>query len=106
MTSAASYAAPPSDGFPIVGKLRKALQAVKKDAFSEALGEDATWAGKVESGVVGVKLDRIPALLDALGYKIVTKAKVCVDREVAEAIMTIHAKLAPRVPELVWEDAE
>lgn len=106
MTIGASYVSQSSDGFPIVGKLRKALQAQKKDAFSESLGEDATWAGKVESGVIGVKLERIPALLDALGYKIVTKAKVCVDREVAEAIMTIHAKLAPRVPQLVWEDAE
>ncbi len=106
MTSAASYAEPPSDSFPIVGKLRKALQAMKKDALSESLEEDATWAGKVESGVVGVKLDKIPKLLDALGFKIVSKAKVCVDRETYDAIMTIHAKLAPRVPQLVWEDAE
>jgi hypothetical protein len=106
MTSAASYEQPSSDSFPIVGKLRKALQATKKDALSESLKEDATWAGKVEAEVVGVKLGKIPALLDALGFKIVTKAKVCVDRDVYEAVMTIHAKLAPRVPQLVWEDAE
>jgi hypothetical protein len=104
--TAASYAEPPSDSFPIVGKLRKALQAVKKDALSESLQEDATWAGKVESGVIGVKLERIPALLDALGYKIVSKAKICVDADVYAAVMTIHAKLAPKVPQLVWEDAE
>lgn len=102
----AAYAEPPSDVFSIVGKLRKALQAVKKDAFSEALEEDATWAGKVESGVIGVKLEKIPALLNALGYKVVTKGKICVDAEVYAAVMTIHAKLAPKVPQLVWEDAE
>jgi len=95
-----------SDAFAIAGKIRNALRTLKKAAIAGHMDKDDTWVQKVESGQSGVLLDDIPRLLNALGYKIVASDRVCVDRETYNAVMVLHAKLAPRIPDLIWEDAE
>lgn len=98
--------------FPIVGTagnlltntLRKRLETAKRDAMDEAMGKGESWTRKVLNDGVGVPLDDFPRLIALVGLKLVSVEKVCVDREVAEAMNTMHRKLAPHVPKLLWDD--
>lgn len=82
------------------------LRNAKDSAVALELGKDDSWVRKVRNGECGVLIDDIPALLRAIGMKAVAANKVCVDREIVEAMATMHAKLAPKVPGLMWDDAE
>lgn len=107
-----SSAPPRSQSFPIVGiagtnlpnPLRKRLEVAKRDAMDEAMGKGETWTRKVLNDGVGVPLDDLPRLLALVGLKLVGAEKVCVDREVAEAMNTMHQRLAVHVPKLLWDD--
>ncbi len=104
--AAASSTDPRSDALPKKGVVWERLRNAKDSAIALDLGKDDSWVRKVRNGECGVLVEDIPALLHALGLKPVDTGKVCVDRELAEAMATMHAKLAPRVPKLLWEDAE
>ena len=103
---ASSSATLQSDALPKKGVVWERLRNEKDSSVALALGKDDSWVRKVRNGECGVLIDDIPVLLHALGLKPVDTGKVCVDRELAEAMATMHAKLAPRVPKLLWEDAE
>lgn len=72
--------------------------------MAEMVHKDDSWVRKVRNGECGVMIDDIPVLLAAIGLKCVSVDKVCIDREVAKAMAVLHARMAPRVPELMWED--
>lgn len=71
------------------GVLRERFEAMKDTALDAAMKKGESWAKKVGYGDSGVKLDDIPALLSALGLKLVDVNMVCVPREEHRAYRTI-----------------
>lgn len=76
---------------PKKGVLRERFEDVKDSALDDAMGKGESWAKKVGYGNQGVMLDDIPKLLEVLGFKLVDKSKVCVDRAVHEAYKALAA---------------
>lgn len=97
---------PRSESLPKKGVAWEALRNAKDSVVALAMGKDDSWVRKVRNGECGVLIDDIPILLHAIGLKAVAAHKVCVDRELVEAMATMHAKLAPKVPKLMWDEAE
>jgi hypothetical protein len=80
--------------------LRERFEAVKDAALDDAMGKGESWAKKVGYGNQGVMLDDIPKLLDTLGFKLVDKSKVCVEKATHEAYKALAAAhLRGEVPE-------
>lgn len=90
---------------PSKSALRERFEAIKDAALDDAMGKGESWAKKVGYGNQGVMLDDIPKLLDTLGFKLVDKSKVCVDKAVHEAYKALAAAhlVGPTV-ELEWND--
>ena len=101
-----SSASSQSAALPKKGVAWERLRNAKDSAVALEMGKDDSWVRKVRNGECGVLIDDIPALLHAIGLKCVSVEKVCVDRELVEAMATMHAKLAPKVPGLMWDEAE
>lgn len=78
----------------------------KDSAIAVELDKDDSWVRKVRNGECGVLVDDIPLLLKALGLRVVDLGKVCIDKDLAQAMATMHAKMAPKLPTLLWEDEE
>lgn len=91
---------------PTRNPIRKQLEKAKREAVEDQIGKGESWCTKVLNGDMGVKLDDIPGLCAALGLKIVSTDKRCVDADVYDAVLKIHERLAPHVRRLVWDDAE
>jgi len=102
----AGYAAERVSAFPRAGIVRERLLRAKREAIDAAMEHGESWTTKVLNSQCGVLIDDIPRLLDAIGLKAVAKEKVCVDRELVEAMATMQVKVAPKVRELLWEEAE
>lgn len=82
------------------------LRLAKREAIEEAMGKGESWATKIINGEAGVRLDDLPQLLAALGLKVVSEDRRCVDPDIYEAVMLIHERLAPNIRKLVWDDSE
>lgn len=85
--------------------IRKRLENVKREAVESAMGKGESWVTKLLSGDSGVKLDDLPALLSALGLKVVSVEKMCVDPELAKSYESI-VRAATAGRSLLFEDAE
>lgn len=86
---------------PKKGVLRERFEAMKDSALDDAMGKGESWAKKVGYGNQGVMLDDVPKLLDVLGFRLVDKSKVCVDRAVHEAYKALAAAhLRSPIPQL------
>lgn len=86
--------------------LRQRFEAVKDAALDDAMKKGESWAKKVGYGNQGVMLDDIPRLIDALGFKLVDKSMVCVDRKVHEAYRALaaaHLAASTPAPQLEWD---
>lgn len=88
--------------------LRERFESMKDSALDAAMEKGESWAKKVGYGNQGVMLDDIPKLMEVLGFKLVDKSKVCVDRAVHEAYKALAAAhLSRPTIELDWgEDAK
>lgn len=86
--------------------IRERFDAEKDSVIETLMGKGESWAKKVGQGASGVMLDDIPALLKALGLRVVDKDKVCVDKDVYEAYQTIAAAAITNPKKLNWEGAE
>jgi hypothetical protein len=85
--------------------LRERFEAVKDAALDSAMEKGESWAKKVGYGNQGVMLDDIPKLLNVLGFKLVDKSKVCVDKATHEAYKALAAAhLSGETVELEWDD--
>lgn len=73
------------------------FRSVKGAAIGAAMGKDESWSRKFLAGEFGIQFADIPRLLDAIGLKCVPVATCSVDRELVEALSTIHERLAPMV---------
>lgn len=110
---AALSAATMPDAFPISGTapaslrnpLRKRLENAKREALEAQLGKGESWCTKLLNNESGVRLDDVPALLDALHLKLVDKAKMCVTEELARSYESI-VRAATQGRSLLFEDAE
>jgi hypothetical protein len=84
--------------------LRRRLERAKAVAVESAMGKGDSWVRSIINDEAGVRLDDIPRLCAALGLKLVGADKVCVDRDVVEALAQIHAKLAPHIVTIIYDD--
>lgn len=98
-------AAPPR---PVKGQLRERFEGFKDSALDAAMEKGESWAKKVGYGNQGVMLDDIPKLIEVLGFKLVDKSKVCVDRAVHEAYKALAAAHLREGPTLEqdWDKPE
>lgn len=87
------------------GVVRERLGNVKSEWLADVLGKDDSWVRKVRNGECGILIGDLPALLDALELKTVSKKKVCVDPEIAKAYETIARRMVAERSLLV-DDAE
>ena len=93
---------PPTRG---LNPIRKRMEQAKREALEAELGKGESWAAKVINNQCGVTLDDLPAFLEALGLKVVDRAKTCIDPELAHAYETIVRRLT-RERCLLAEDSE
>lgn len=82
--------------------LRKVAE-VQYDAIADALGCDKSTVSRM-FGERGLRLAEIPVVLKALGWKLVSKDKVCVDRSVYESFRTIAAAALSDPKKLEWDE--
>lgn len=75
------------------------------DALAVALGCDKSTVSRM-FGERGLRLAEIPVVLKALGWKLVSHDKVCVDRSVYESFRTIAAAALSDPKKLEWEAEE
>ena len=75
----------------------------KDSAIGSAMGKSDDWFKKVRNLEAGVLLTDIPKLVKALGLRLVDEGKVCVDRDVAQAMETLTRRALNRT-ELIWDD--
>lgn len=57
-------------------------------------------------GERGIKLGEIPLLLDALGWKVVSKDRVCIDRAIYESFKTIATAAMIDPKKLQWDEED
>lgn len=81
------------------------LRDAKREAIEAELGKGESWATKLINGESGVRLADLPALLTALGLKVVGAQKICVNPDIARAYEVIVAR-ATQARQLLEEDAE
>lgn len=85
------------------GVVAERLRNAKATAVAEALGKSDSWVDKVRNGESGVLLQDMPALFDALGLKVVSVEKICVDRDVYQSLKTIAGAALEAPQKLEWE---
>lgn len=88
------------------GVIRERFDAEKDSVIESAMGKGESWAKKVGQGASGVMLDDIPALLKALGLRVVDVSKVCVDKQVYESYRTLARAAITDPRSLNWDDPE
>lgn len=76
---------------------------VQYEAIANALGCDKSTVCRM-FGDRGIKLAEVPLLLDALGWKVVSKDQHCVPRDEFEAYKTLARKAMG--PTLDWESEQ
>lgn len=91
---------------PIKSLIRERFDAEKDSVIESLMGKGESWAKKVGQGASGVMLDDIPALLRALGLRVVDKDKYCVDRGVYEAYRTLANAAITNPSKLNWDEPE
>lgn len=85
------------------GVVAERLRNAKAAAVADALGKSDSWVDKVRNGESGVLIHDLPALLDALGLKVVVSSKVCVDRDIYVSLRTIAGAALEAPQKLEWE---
>ena len=85
--------------------VRERLSKSKRESIESAMKKRESWCQKLLAGDSGVLIDDLPALLHALGLKVVDVNKFCVDRELAISYERI-ACAAMKTRSLFDEDAE
>lgn len=75
------------------------------DALALALGCDKSTVSRM-FGERGLRLAEIPVVLKALGWKLVSQDKVCVDRSVYESFKTIAAAALSDPKKLQWDSGD
>lgn len=78
---------------------------VQYDAIAVAIGCDKSTVSRM-FGERGVKLAEIPLLLECLGWKVVSKDRVCIDRAIYESYKTIAAAAMTDPKKLLWDEGE
>lgn len=102
---AAASSSTPAAAITRPGLLRERLGNAKSEWLAGVLDKDDSWVRKLRNGECGILISDVPALLSALGIKMVDQRKVCVDPEMAKAYEVIARRmLAER--SLLMEDAE
>lgn len=75
--------------------------------ISKAIDKDESTASRLRSGESRLTVGEFAQLLAAIGFKVVDKDRVCVDRKTYEAMAHINAR-AMRDPDvakrLMWDD--
>lgn len=79
------------------------LRNAKATSIAEALGKSDSWVDKVRNGESGILVADLPALCAALGLKVVSAEKICVDREVYQSLKTIAGAALEAPQKLEWE---
>lgn len=102
---AASSAFQPAESRTRTGALRERLANAKSEWLAGVMDKDDSWVRKLRNGECGVMLADLPALLNALGLKVVDKTKVCVDPEIAHSYEVIVRRMTAE-RSLLMEDAE
>ena len=78
---------------------------VQYDAIAVALGCDKSTVSRM-FGERGLRLSEIPLLLECLGWKIVGRDQVCVDRAIYESFKTIATAALTRPETLKWDEPD
>jgi hypothetical protein len=78
---------------------------VQLDAIAVAMGCDKSTVSRM-FGERGLKLGEVPILLECLGWKIVSRDQVCVDRKIYESFKTIAAAALSRPETLCWDEGQ
>lgn len=84
-----------------------ALAQASLDTLATAIGKDDTQASRIRSGQLGVTVTDFVKLLDAAGLKCVSVDKICVDRAMYEAVVTVNARVMrdeQSVRRLMWDE--
>lgn len=87
--------------------LMRSLARLPLDVLAQALSKDESTASRVRSGEARVTVGEFCDLLDAAGLKVVSREKVCVDKQKYEALATLAvAAMSDKqtIQRLVWED--
>lgn len=92
------------------GSLQSVASALAKtslETLAAAIGKDDTQVSRIRSGQLGATVTDFVKLLHAAGLKAVHVDKVCVDRAMYEAIVTVNAKAMSdeqTVRRLTWDE--
>lgn len=86
-------------------ELLRRVATVQLDAIAGKFGVDKSTVSRMLNDR-GLRLHEIPMLLEALGWKIVDRSRICVPREVFDAYRTIAATAMTHPEQLQWDDAE
>ena len=95
-------------------RLQRSLQSVAAalaqtplDTLATAIGKDDTQASRIRSGQLGATVQDVVKMLHAAGLKCVGLDKICVDRAMYEAMVTVNAKAMSdeqTVRRLTWDE--
>ncbi len=84
-----------------------ALAKTSLDTLASAIGKDDTQVSRIRSGQLGATVTDFVKLLHAAGLKAVPLGKVCVDRDMYHAMVTVNAKAMSdeqTVRRLTWDE--
>lgn len=110
MASELSPEAATIDSKRLQGSLQSVAAALARtplDALATAIGKDDTQASRIRSGQLGASVADVVKLIHAAGLKVVSAEKVCVDRAMYEAIVTVNARAMAdeqTVRRLTWDE--
>jgi hypothetical protein len=85
--------------------LRERLGNSKSEWLAGVMDKDDSWVRKLRNGECGILLADLPALMAALGLKVVDASKVCIDPEIAKSYEVIVRRMTAE-RSLLMEDAE
>ena len=85
--------------------VRERLASAKSEWLAGCMEKDDSWVRKLRNGECGILLSDLPALLSALGLKVVDGKKVCIDPEIAKSYEVIVRRMTAE-RSLLMEDAE
>lgn len=84
-----------------------ALAGTPLDVLAGAIEKDDTQVSRIRSGQLGATVQDVVRLIHAAGLKCVPKNKVCVDRAMYEAMVTVNAAAMSdeqTVRRLTWDE--
>lgn len=84
-----------------------ALAQTSLDTLASAIGKDDTQTSRIRSGQLGATVQDVVRMLHAAGLKCVGLGKICVDRSMYEAMVTVNAKAMSdeqTVRRLTWDE--